>query len=82
MVPKKKKFSTIETCNKSQSRLRVCLVGRKRERKERGGGKREKKMEKCVFGMERKMEGREKWKEKPINDQNFGTIGKFRLHLL
>ena len=33
---------------------------RKRERKEMDGGKREKKMEKCVFGMERKKEGREK----------------------
>ena len=42
------------------------LVGRKRERKERGGGKREKKMEKCVFGMERKMEVKEKWKEKMV----------------
>src|SRR5579862_3270385 len=41
------------------STLRVCLVGMKRERKEKGGGK----MENYVFGMERKMEGREKWVE-------------------
>ena len=39
------------------------MVGRKRDRRERGGGKREKKMEKCVFGMKRKMEKKEKWKE-------------------
>ena len=36
----------------------------KRERKEKGGGKRENKMGKYVFGMERKMEGKEKWEEK------------------
>ena len=40
------------------------MVGRNRERKEKGGGKREKKIGKYVFGMERKMEGREKWEEK------------------
>ena len=40
------------------------MVGRKRERKERGGGKREKKMDKCVFGMERKMKGRKNGRKK------------------
>ena len=44
--------------------LRVCLVGRKRERKERGGGKSGGKREKWVFGMERKVEGKENWREK------------------
>ena len=44
----------------------VKRVGRKRERKEKGGGKREKKVEKCVFGMERKGEGKEKWEERNV----------------
>ena len=33
------------------------------ERKEKGGGKRGKKKGKYVFGMKKKMEGREKWRK-------------------
>ena len=48
--------------------LRVCWVERKRERKEKGGGKRENKMGKYVFGMERKVEGRETWKQRFVDE--------------
>ena len=36
-------------------KVRVCLVGMKRERKEKGGGKREKKMEKYAVWYGRKI---------------------------